>query len=99
MNRNERFIYNEETEAIEAYEDYAGVLPGEGVITSYQITLDRIKGLRSGDGATNSVEGWMNHLAEKTLRFDGKAIASFISAVMDAGLLRFAPPKPPVDRE
>ena len=35
----------------------------------------------------------MNHLAERTLRFDGRAIASFISAVMDAGLLKFVPPK------
>ena len=90
MNRNERFTYNEEAEAIEAYEV---IPPASGEEPSYQITLDRIRGLRSGENQLETVEGWMNHLAEKTLRFDGQAIASFVSAVMDAGLLKFVPPK------
>jgi hypothetical protein len=46
MDRNETFLYNEETEAIEAYE----VIPhSEGETPTYQITLDRINGLRSAD--------------------------------------------------
>ena len=58
MNRNERFTYNEEAEAIEAYEV---IPPASGEEPSYQITLDRIRGLRSGENQLETVEGWMNH--------------------------------------
>lgn len=87
MDCQERFTYNEKTAAIEAHDI------GAPHTMTYEIPLDRIKGLRSDDRTADTVEGWMNHLAGKTLRFDGQAIASFVSAVMDAGLLQFVPPK------